>query len=498
MNKNKCIIIILIIILTFITGSCTNKVEENPTLIVDDYNGIDINKIPYYKIEVELDVDNKTYTAKQKVDYINSSEDEFKNIYFHLYPNAYKSVETAPVLFDNVSFTEEDFEPGYIEINDILIDKKPATFHIEGIDDTILKIDLPFVLKPDEKLEIYLEYNVKLPLNVDRFGYGEEIFNFGNWYPIACVYDDKGWNLDPFYDIGDPFYSEIGNYDVIITVPKDFVVASSGNITHEKVKKDKKIYTIEGKLIRDFAWVASSKFKITEKDINGTTVKLYSLEEKREMENFASKVGVDAINIFNRIFGKYPYGQYSIVMTEFPTGMEYPTIVFIGKNYFTSNSKDILETVIVHETAHQWWYGVVGNDQIDEAWLDESFATYSEVIYIGEKYGEKLAKEYYNYYCKNNYEYGKFLITKDEIINKPLDQFKDWDDYGLLVYSKGAMFLNEIEEDFGKEILYDILNKYYNTYKFHNATTEDFIKTCEEVTGTSFDERVAKWLYEKD
>src|SRR5690606_19637417 len=106
--------------------------------------------------------------------------------------------------------------------------------------------------------------------------------------------------------------------------------------------------------------------------------------------------------------------------------------------------------------------------------------------------------EYYNYYCKNNYEYGKFLITKDEIINKPLDQFKDWDDYGLLVYSKGAMFLNEIEEDFGKEILYDILNKYYNTYKFHNATTEDFIKTCEEVTGTSFDERVAKWLYGKN
>lgn len=498
MNINKRILIILIIILALAVSGCNRDIRDSPTLIVEDYNGVDIDNVHHYRIEVDLDPDSKSYEAKQKVEYINSSIEKLDYIYFHLYPNAYKSLETAPILFDESLFTQEDFEPGYMELKDILVDNKPVNFQIEGIDDTILKIHLPSPLKPNEKLEVYLVYEVKLPLNVDRFGYGKDVFNFGNWYPIACVYDDKGWSLDPYYNIGDPFYSDIGNYDVIITVPEDFIVAASGNILQEKIKKGKRIYTIEGKMIRDFAWVASPKFTVKEVEVEDTVIKLYSLEEKEEIEDFASQVGIDSISIFNKIFGKYPYGQYSIVMTEFPTGMEYPTIVFIGKNYFNTTSKEILETIIVHETAHQWWYGVVGNDQVDEPWLDESFATYSEVIYIAEKYGEKIAEEYYNYYCKNNYEYGKLLITKDEIINKPVNQFSNWDDYGLLVYSKGAMFLKEIGEDFGVEVLYHILNRYYNTYRFYNATTEDFIHICEKVTNTSFDKRVDKWLYGKD
>lgn len=497
MRTNRFKPIIFIFVLTLALAGCNKGMKSSPTLIVEDYNGIDIDKIHHYNIEVDLDPNSKSYWAKQKIDYINHSKDELEAIYFHLYPNAYKSLKTAPILFDNAMFTEEDFRPGYMEIESILVGKKQVDFQIGGVGDTILKVKLPVSLRPGEKLEIYMEYKVNLPLNVDRFGYGKEVFNFGNWYPIACVYDDKGWNLDPYYNIGDPFYSDISNYDIIITIPKDFTIAASGNIVSEKIKKDKKTYIIEGRLIRDFAWVASTKFTMKEVEVEDTVVKLYSLEGKKEMEDFASQVGVDSISIFNRIFGKYPYGQYSIVMTEFPTGMEYPTIVFIGKNYFNSSSKDILETIIVHETAHQWWYGVVGNDQIDEAWLDESFATYSEVIYIAEKYGEKAGEEYYNYYCKNNYEYGKFLITKDEIINKPLDQFSNWDDYGLLVYSKGAMFLNEIGKDFGVEVLYDILNRYYSSYKFYNGTTEDFINICEEVTNVPFGKRVDKWLYGK-
>src|SRR5699024_5121571 len=123
----------------------------------------------------------------------------------------------------------------------------------------------------------------------------------------------------------------------------------------------------------------------------------------------------------------------------------------------------------------------------DEAWLDESFATYSEVIYMANKYGEGKGDDYYNYSCRMSYEYGEALLTTDTIINKPLDEFNSWDDYGLLVYVKGAMFLNEIKEDFGTEVLYDILNKYYNTYKYYNGNTEGFIKICEEVTNTSFE-----------
>ncbi len=239
----------------------------------------------------------------------------------------------------------------------------------------------------------------------------------------------------------------------------------------------KKTYHIEGKLIRDFAWVASPNFKIREIEAEDTLIKLYSLETDVEVEKFSLEVGKDSIEIFNRIFGKYPYGQYSIVMTEFPTGMEYPGLVFIGKEFFQKYYKNQLEIVIVHETAHQWWYGgVVGNDQIDEAWLDEALASYSEVIYMSERYGEEKGKEYYDYSLKTSYEYGKDIISQDKRVLKPLSEFSGWDDYGLLVYTKGAMFLGEIEREFGKEALYDILNKYYNQYKFYIGTTEDFLK----------------------
>ena len=132
------------------------------------------------------------------------------------------------------------------------------------------------------------------------------------------------------------------------------------------------------------------------------------------------------------------------------------------------------------------------------SWLDESLASYSEVIYLMDKYGEGEGENYYKYAYEMSYEYGKDILIGDKIINKPVDQFRGWDDYGLLVYVKGAMFLNEIKEDFGIEVLYDILNKYYNTYKFYNSTTEDFIKICEEVTNTSFKGKVDKWIYGKD
>ncbi len=143
MNINKRILIILIIILALAVSGCNRDIRDSPTLIVEDYNGVDIDNVHHYRIEVDLDPDSKSYEAKQKVEYINFSIEKLDYIYFHLYPNAYKSLETAPILFDESLFTQEDFEPGYMELKDILVDNKPVNFQIEGIDDTILKIHLP-------------------------------------------------------------------------------------------------------------------------------------------------------------------------------------------------------------------------------------------------------------------------------------------------------------------------------------------------------------------
>lgn len=497
MYKDRNIYIILIFILAFSLLLCGCQISNinHPTLIIDDYNDLEIKNINNYGIKVEFNPEEKTYIGEQIISYVNNTKGPLEEIFIHIYPNAFKSKETAPFLYKDLDKTyEEEKDLGFIDLHKVKINKKKVDYSIQGKGDTILKLNLESPLKSKEKVEIYLEYEAKLPFAQDRFGYGEETFNFGNWYPIVSVYDEDGWNIDPYYSIGDPFYSDISNYEVEIITPKDMIIASSGNILDEKIKGNKKIWNIEGKFIRDFAWVASKNFIVKEKEVEGTKIKTYFLKDNPNINQFAARVSEDSIKIFNKVFGKYPYGHYSVVATDFSGGMEYPGLVFIGKGYYDELEKDFLEKVIVHETAHQWWYGIVGNDQIEEAWLDESLATYSEIIYLDEVYGEEIGKENFEE-IEEYYDYMLESYNFEELVVKSLKDFKDWNDYGPLVYHRGAMFLNEIKKDFGEEVLYDILNKYYHRYRFFNAKTEDFISICEEVTGTSFENRMSKWLY---
>lgn len=497
LGKRKFVFILFLLAISLALSSCgIDTTKNHPTLLTEDYNGLKIDSLNKYTIEVELNTEEKTYSGKQWINYVNNTGVELSEIFIHLYPNAFKTKATAPFFAESIKMTYPDgFKPGFIDIENLKVDKRKVDYDIGGEGDTVLHIELKSPLKPGEKTEIYLEYEVQLPPAQDRFGYGENTFNLGNWYPIVCVYDEDGWNTDPYYILGDPFYSDTSNYKVRIIAPKDIIIASSGNILKEKVKADKKIWDIEGKLIRDFAWVASDKFKVLEGEVEGTQIKAYFLEDYPSTNEFAYNTIENSIKTFNRIFGKYPYGQYSVVATNFSGGMEYPGIVFIGKQFYNNYSRNDLENVIVHETAHQWWYGVVGNDEIDEAWLDESLATYSETVYISEIYGEEMAENFYEQTVEDAYTYGKELYDFDEVMLKPLSKFQSWADYGSLVYSKGAMFLNEIKDDFGKEILYDILNKYYHEYRFLNAKSADFIRVCEEVTNTSFEDKAKEWFY---
>lgn len=495
MKKVRLVLIISLIIILSLTGCSKGASINADSLIVKDLNGVDESKINDYRIDVDLDTESMSYTGKQTVSYVNNTDINLEEVYFHLYPNAFKDLKGAPILFN----TDQDMDSstyvgGHIEVNKVSIKNKNLGWNVEGDRDTILHIKLQEPLKRGKSTEIYLEYKVKLPTTEDRFGYHDKGINLGDWYPIACVYDSKGWNLDPYYKLGDPFYSETSNYNVSITTPKEIIVAASGNIVSEEVKGDKKIYNIEARLIRDFAWVASSDFIIKEKIVDDTVIKVYSVKDNKRLIDESLDIGEKSISTFNKIFGKYPYGQYSIVITRFPSGMEYPGIVFISDEYFGKSTLDTLTRVIVHETGHQWWYGLVGNNQIDEAWLDESLATYSEVIYIKEVHGEVAAEDYYDQGIKLGYEYASKYLGEDKVVNKTLSEFEGWNDYGPLVYSRGAMFINSIKEEFGEKVLYEILNKYFHKYKFHIATTDDFINICEEVTKTSFNSQVKLYL----
>ncbi|WP_242949551.1 M1 family metallopeptidase [Clostridium pasteurianum] len=329
---------------------------------------------------------------------------------------------------------------------------------------------------------------MKVPKGKDRLSYYNSSYNFGNWYPIAAEYDDKGWHLDSYYSMGDPFYSTVSDYKVNITVPKDYVVAATGESAREKLKKGLKTYSFSESNVRDFAFTTSNKFKVKEEKVDGINIKCYSLgtdKELSEQMNYAT----NSIKIFNRFYGKYPYKTYSVAESSFLTGMEYPGIVFISDNPVYKKG-GYYEAIVVHETAHQWWYGVIGDDEVNEAWLDESFACYSENIYNesiknSREYFLQL-KDYYYIYSKNN--------PDKKVMLKPVQDFKDDMEYSILVYYKGAVMLDDFREKVGNENFFKIIQTYYNRYKYKVTRTEDFIKVSNEITGKDWNEYFNKWL----
>lgn len=495
-GKITLILLIFLLVLT----SCSTEQRINDKSLDEIENKIEdmvLENINQYSIDVVMYPEDKLIKGGQKVTYINNENEPMEKIYFHLYPNAFKERETAPFLFDDfLNAYPTGFAEGYINIEEVKVDGADGIYSIGEFGETIMEVSLLQKLDIGERVDIDIKYTIKLPPAAERFGYGSDTYNLGNWYPVIAVHDDSGWNLDPYYAIGDPFYADVGNYKVNIKAPKEFTIASTGNILSNIVDDNTIEWTAEASAVRDFAWVASKSFEIVEKEVDGILLKMYFLESEVKNDYIRGKAlefAEDSLKAFNRVFGKYPYKEYSVVQTNFPSGMEYPGIVFIGSQYYDKYYADFLETVIVHETAHQWWYGVIGNDQIDESWLDESLASYSEVIYQLENYGEEAAKEYQK--TENEDKYYKAVDSlEDKAVLKSLKDFNEWNEYGALVYSKGAIFLDDIKTTYGKDTFYKILKTYYNRYKFKNATTEDFLDVCEEITGEDLDEYFDKWL----
>jgi hypothetical protein len=454
-----------------------------------------------YKIDARFMEEEKLLEVKQQVKYKNTHNLEFESIYFHLYPNAFKEKEKVPFLKEELEHAyPKGFQSGYIDIEEVLIEGKKANFELGGLNNTIMSIKLSEVLKPNEEVLISFKYKVRIPPISSRFGYGENTYNLGNWYPIAAVYDSKGWNLDPYYEIGDPFYSEVGNYEVTLRLPEEYELATTGNILYrDKVQKEdvgykEQIWNVEAKAVRDFAWVISKNFILKNDSINGIDINVYYF--KNQQGNKALEAAKDSIKIFSELFGEYPYGQFSVVSCDFFIGgMEYPNLVYIDHNIFSRDSTLILEYIIVHETAHQWWYGIIGNDQVNEPWIDEALTEYSTILYYREKYGEDTMMSMLKSMVVDDYVRTKEeLEDKDESIAKGIDEFKDNREYSGIVYSKGAMMFYELEREVGRENFIKILQYYMSENKFTNVTEKDIKNITKAVTGEDYQEFFDQWL----
>lgn len=472
--------------------------DENYTNLIDtDLNEMNVENMSKYKLNVSFDDVDMKLDVLQTINYTNTEDNILDTIELHVFTNAFMREETSPNTLSSMEYAYPNgFNPGYTIFKSIKVNGSSAEYSILGNDETRLVIKLDQPLKELEKTDIEMSYSVKIPNCRDRFGYDDKTIQIANWYPVLAVYENGDWNQNPYYDIGDPFYTETSFYEVKVEVPIEYIVAATGVKENIYIKNDdRKIYEMSSDFTRDFAIVMSKYFKIESKIVEGTRISTYTYTDDGDDINAALDSGERTLTSFNDMFGKYPYTDIAIVETSFPSGMEYPGLVMIGNHYYVKGYEVQLDGLVNHELGHQWWYSIVGNNQITESWLDEGLTSYSEILY----------KEYFdsNEYNLEVRDMKKTVSRgnkkhKNILVNKPLSEFEDWGDYGFLAYRKSQMFFIKYRDVYGEEKLKEALKIHFEKNKFKVATTKGIIETFEEVAGESIADITNDVLFNKE
>lgn len=433
-----------------------------------------------YTIVASYDDQTQILSATQTVEMTNRSENSFSAIKFHVYANQYRE-DAANSVVPNVYRVEaypngEDY--GDITFDSVKVNGSAVAYAIEGQDMDILSVPVEGELFPDQKVTIEMTYQVQLANIHHRLGYNDNTVNLGNFYPILCHVDNGNYTASPYYNVGDPFVSEVANYNVSLTLPENYIVASTGNLEEATTSGGFATYRYTAEAVRDFAMVLSTHFTKLTRNVGDTQVNYYYYNDTDAEASLATACGM--LEYLNDNVGAYPYAQYSVVETEFCYGgMEYPSLAMI-----TSGSSSYQEA-IAHETAHQWFYGVIGNDQIANAWMDEGLSEYLTYLYMDKTGATPLSRSilgstqtYITYVDVLN----RYYSNVDRSM-RALDGYRNDSEYVIFTYVKGSLLFNTIYETVGATKFWRSLSRYYDEGQYTVAPSSLMIECFSETCG---------------
>ena len=313
-----------------------------------------------------------------------------------------------------------------------------------------------------------MELRIDVPARNDRFGYHAGLTYVGSALPTLAIHDDDLWHLDPFIDIGESFYSVVGSYTVELDVPAALDTPTTGVAANTITSPTRRVTTYEAQDVRDFEWAAGELTRKVAMTVDGTRIRAWyrpsqtsSAKASRALDD-----GVTTMERYHDAFGSFPYPEMDMVLAAFTSfsGMEYPTIIFTNPDRRT----------VAHELGHQYWYGIVGNDQFDEPWLDESFATWSQFLPFDPWVGCRM------------YDWPDETVR---LTNDMAYWFAHQNQYWV-VYDQGGCMLATLAKRFGLERFLEILHGYADAHRLGIARTEDFQSAIEAAALTdlpSFD-----------
>jgi len=472
-----------------------------------------------YTIHVQLDDIKHVLHGFEDLLYYNNSPDTLKEIFFHLWPNAYLNNETPfakqQVENGNMDFYyAKDEQRGRMDsLNFKANGEKVKTSFVNGYE--IIKLSLNKPLNPGEQLTITTSFRVKIPEVFSRLGHNGQQYCITQWYPKPAVYDVNGWNPMPYLDQGE-FYSEFGRFEVNITLPENYLVAATGNLQNEdewnkilalsnkKFEKDPacnaqfptsslntKTLRFVQDSVHDFAWFADKRFQIERNEVqldNGHKVMtwVYQVCPKESVVHWVDS----AVQFYSKNVGNYPYAHATVVVTPLKAGggMEYPTI---------TNITEVSRQVIVHELGHNWFYGILGSNERSYPWMDESINTYYEArstykpLFTKHPGLANLKKtKSFSIEQLTESSFGllelQYLVSARNRTDQPSllnsEAFTSLN-YGTIIYSKASLAFLQLQQHLGTERFDALMKSYYERWKFKHPLPGDFMDHAKTFTG---------------
>ncbi len=466
----------------------------------DNLNNLSAN-LTSYIINVDLNAATHSATCTERVMYVNNSGAILKNVKFHLYPQFFEEVGAGKVVASTQMNEAYPHGMSYaeFEVTRVAVAGKDQPVVYSGECDGILSVDLNSSLMPDKNVEIYIEFNFTLPNCEHRFGYGDNTINLGNFYPIACVYENGSFDESGYSPNGDPFYSDMANYSVNIATDSAYTVAGSGRKTQDTLENGKKVCKFTALMVRDFALVLSNKFEVVSGMADKTAVDYYYFDEDDDSAKANLQTGIDAIKTYSKLYGDYPYENFSLVKADFVYGgMEYPNLVLINADI---DNVDDYKNVIIHETAHQWWYGVVGNNEHEHPWLDEGLTEYSTLLFYDNNSGYNLTHAEMLKANKENYTL--FMSVYSDVLGdidtsmRSIYDYSTEPEYTYCTYVKSVLMFESLNGLIGQKKFISGLKEYYSANKYTNAKPENLISAFEKTSKTALTNFFNSWLQGK-
>ena len=413
--------------------------------------------------------------------YCKSQDGQIK---FNAYPNAYRQGAKITPL-------KQGDGVGEFSISGVFADDKSAEYSLTGKDENVLSV---FTEGDENKgRKIRVTYSLKLSESDERASVNENGANLGNVFLTLCHSDENGFTECEYGAVGDPFVSDCANYSVKLTVPGEYVVASGIKAKSCDVDEDKTTYYFETLKSRDVAFSLNKNYSVAEKKSGDKLIKYYFYDD--ESSDATLDYVADALEFFQKNFGEYPYDEFAVAKTPFDAGgMEYPRLVFVADDL----DYDDYILAAVHETAHQWWYGIVGNDQIKEPFLDESLAEYSTYLYFSEKNDSLVSADTFYLNKRGGCAAAEHALMSlypeyDGKVKRSLDEFLNSYDYVNAVYGKGFLMMKAAEDAVGRKKLIKYLKKYRDENEYGIADTAKFLSSlgaAEKVVSAYLDGKV--------